>query len=128
MPKPHLLFLVLAALLAGCTLDAAEADPLPLAEGLYVFELSDADQAELDAAKAAMEATPDDEDLRSAYNRVHGRTWRALEIAPDGLFVIGQGRRLTVDETAVTLQRLDDDTVRLDWLDGGVIARKEVVR
>lgn len=123
-----LLALFAGVLIAGCTLDAVETSPdLPVL-GLYVFELEAADQVELSAARAAMEASPDDEELRAAYNRVHGRTWRALEVSEDGLFVVGQGRRLSVDVTEVGLSRLDENTVQLDWAEGGVVARREVVR
>jgi hypothetical protein len=108
---------------SGCATPAEATPDEPLVEGLYVFELTVEDQVELDAAAAALALDPDDEDLRAAFNRVYGRTWRALRVTSERMVVVGEGRMLPVSEEQVLIEHVTQDVVRLEFVDEDRVVR-----
>ncbi|MCP4868840.1 MAG: hypothetical protein GY898_08985 [Proteobacteria bacterium] len=100
----------------------AESQSLPVLAGTYVFELSAADQAELDAARAAHEADPTDADAKAAFNRIHGRTFGALQVSERGLHIVGQGQRTAVDADSIEAFVRPDGAVELEWAGDVVLA------
>ncbi len=118
--------LALLSSLLGCSAEPLDSKPETIAVAelgseAWVFDLSPEDEAELGAAREARDRSPEDEALRAAYNRVHGRTWRALQLRGDRLVTLGQGRWTEVPTHEVELRGKEEGRLEVLWLKTGEV-------